>query len=189
MDRILIEEKLRKKLQEKRYQHSLGVCYSAASLAMVYGIDVNKALYAGLLHDCAKYLSNDEKINKCVKHNLPISDCEMNNPELLHAKLSAFYAEKKYEITDEEILSAITYHTTGKPCMTTLEKIIFIADYIEPNRKPLEEIEEIRKEAFTNLDCCIRHILKNTIEYLIDKNAVIDDISMKTYEYYNKGEN
>ncbi len=189
MDLLLIKDKLKTKLSSKRYEHSIGVEYTAAALAMSHGIDVNTARYAGILHDCAKYLDNYTKIKKCVKHNLPISDFEFKNPELLHAKLSAYYAKKKYDILDEDILSAITYHTTGRPNMSILEQIIFIADYIEPNRRPLNEIDMIRKEAYVDLDICTAHILKNTIEYLIEKNAVIDDISIETYKYYNKGVN
>lgn len=188
MDLLIIREKLNKKLSAKRFEHSISVEYIAAALAMAYGIDVNIARYAGILHDCAKYLDNDTKLKKCLKHNIPISDFELENPELLHAKLSAYYAKKKYDITNEDILSSITYHTTGHPNMSTLEKIIFIADYIEPNRKPLNEIDIIRKEAFMDLDICTAHILKNTIEYLVKNNAVIDDISIKTYKYYNKEE-
>ncbi len=187
MDLLLIRDKLENKLSPKRFEHSIGVEYTSAAMAMTYGIDVNIARYAGILHDCAKYLDNDTKIKKCLKHNIPISDFELENPELLHAKLSAYYAKKKYDILDEDILSAITYHTTGRPNMNTLEKIIFIADYIEPNRKPLNEIDLIRKEAFVDLDICIAHILKNTIEYLVKNNAIIDNISIETYKYYNKG--
>lgn len=184
MDKQLMMEKLKKKLPAKRYEHSIGVMYTAAAMAMVHDVDIEKALTAGLLHDCAKYLDNDTKIEKCKKHGLSINQYEYANPELLHAKLSALYAKNKYEIDDSEILSAITYHTTGKPAMNKLEKIIFIADFIEPNRRPLMEIDVIRKEAFDNLDLCVYHILKNTLNYLKTSGATIDDTSSKTYEYY-----
>lgn len=184
MDRQEIREKLEKKLTKKRLEHSLGVEYTAGCLAMVYGENVEDALMAGLLHDCAKCLSPEEKIEQCKKFNLPISECEYNNPELLHAKLGAYYAQTKYDIDDENILSAIKYHTTGKPAMNMLEKIIFVADYIEPNRKPLKEIEEIRKEAFTDIDACIVHILKNTLLYLDSRAGDTDKMSIDTYNYY-----
>ncbi len=184
MDRLEMREKLEKKLTKKRFEHSLGVEYVAGCLAMVYGENVEKALTAGLLHDCAKYLSPEEKIEHCRKYNLPVSECEYNNPELLHAKLGAYFAKNKYGITDENILSAIEFHTTGKPAMNMLEKIIFVADYIEPNRKPLKEIEEIRKEAFTDIDKCIVHILKNTLSYLSSRPDDTDKTSIDTYNYY-----
>jgi predicted HD superfamily hydrolase involved in NAD metabolism len=184
MDRIEIREKLEKKLTKKRFEHSLGVEYIAGALAMVYGADVNKALMAGLLHDCAKYLSSEEKITKCRRYHLPISECELKNPELLHAKLGAYYAKTKYGIDDKEILSAIKYHTTGKPDMSMMEKIIFVADYIEPNRKPLKEIDIIRQEAFTDIDKSIVHILKNTLSYLDNSDSETDPMSLDTYNFY-----
>ncbi|MGN0395569.1 MAG: bis(5'-nucleosyl)-tetraphosphatase (symmetrical) YqeK [Coprococcus sp.] len=186
MDRIEIREKLEKKLTKKRYEHSLGVEYTAGCMAMVHGVDIEEALTAGLLHDCAKCISSEEKIERCQKLNLPISDVEYKNPELLHAKLGAYYARTKYNIENKDILSAIEYHTTGRPAMNILEKIIFVADYIEPNRKPLEEIDEIRREAFTDLDKCIVHILRNTLSYLDGSDADTDQMSIDTYNYYVK---
>lgn len=177
-------DKLKNKLSAKRFEHSIGVEYTAGTMAFIYGVDYEKALIAGLLHDCAKYIPNDKRIAKCEKYNIPISEAEYKNPELLHAKLSAVYAKERYGVEDEAILSAITWHTTGKPAMTTLDKIIYIADYIEPNRRVLPEMDIIRKEAYTDLDHCLVHILYNNIHYLGKKNAIIDPITQKTYEYY-----
>ncbi len=185
MNRFEMRERLENKLTKKRFEHSLGVEYVSGCLAMVHGADVNKALVAGLLHDCAKCLSADEKIAKCKKHGLPISKVELANPELSHAKLGAFYAREKYGVDDEDILSAIEFHTTGRPDMSLLEKIVFVADYIEPNRKPLPDIEEIRREAFTDIDVSIIHILKNTLSYLESGNCGdTDEMSIRTYNYY-----
>lgn len=177
---------LKKKLPPKRYVHSIGVEYTAACMAFVYGEDVERCRLAGLLHDNAKYMSDDEKLKKAEKHHLPIHDCERRNPDLLHGKLGAYYAEKRFGITDPEILSAITYHTTGKPDMTLLEKIIFVADFIEPNRRMIAELPEIRKEAMTDLDKCVVHILRRTLEYLSVKGVAIDDMTEKTYDFYTK---
>lgn len=184
MDRVQMTEKLREKLSAKRLEHSLGVEYTAGNMAYIHGVDTEQALIAGLLHDCAKYVSNDKKIAKCEKRKIPISPCEYKNPELLHAKLSAVYAKEKYGVTDKEILSAITWHTTGKPAMTTLEKIIYIADFIEPNRAVLPEMDIIRKEAYMDLDQCLLHILQNSMHYLSKKGAALDPITKETYEYY-----
>ena len=184
MDRLQMTAKLKEKLPLKRFEHSIGVEYTAGTMAFIYGVDTEKALIAGLLHDCAKYVPNDKKIQKCEKRGISISDCEYRNPELLHAKLSAVYAKEKYDVKDEEILSAITWHTTGKPVMTTLEKIIYIADYIEPNRNMLPEMDIIRKEAYSDLDKCLLHILHSSIHYLGKKGATVDPITRKTYEYY-----
>ena len=130
----------------------------------LHGEDVEKARIAGLLHDCAKGLPTKTKLEKARKHGLPVSKYEEKNPDMLHAKLGAYYARYKYDVVDQVILDAITYHTTGRPNMTLMDKIIFVADYIEPNRKMLPEMEEIRKEAFTDLDACVIHILKNTLD-------------------------
>ena len=112
-----------------RYQHTLGVANTSACLAMCHGADMNKAYIAGLLHDCAKCVPDDVKIAECEQFGLPISDIEFESPYLLHSKLGAYYAAHKYNVEDDEICSAIQWHTTGKPAMTLLEKIVFIADY------------------------------------------------------------
>lgn len=184
MERSEMLDKLKGKLTEKRYVHSIGVEYTAACLAMRYGADVQKARLAGLLHDNAKCLPTDDKLKKCEKLKLPINSSERANPDLLHGKLGAYYAKEKYGVKDQEILDAITYHTTGRPGMTLMDKIIFVADYIEPNRKMIFELPEIRKEAFTDLDSCVLHILKNTLEYLDGKTDIIDEMTEKTYNYY-----
>lgn len=186
MDRQQMTEKLKDKLPEKRFEHSVGVEYTAGTMAFIYGIDCERAMIAGLLHDCAKYVPNDKKIQKCEKRKVPITKCEYSNPDLLHAKLSAIYAKEKYGVTDTEILSAIACHTTGKPGMTTLEKIIYIADYIEPNRNILPEMDIIRKEAYTDIDTCLLHILHNTMHYLGKKGSAIDPVTKETHEFYNQ---
>ena len=184
MTREKMISRLKGKISDKRLEHSYGVEYTAACMAMVYNADVEKARIAGLLHDCAKGLPAKEKLEKARKHGLPISPYEEKNPDMLHAKLGAFYARYKYDVTDEEILNAICYHTTGRPNMSLLEKIIFVADYIEPNRKMLSEMEQIRKEAFDDLDVCVIHILKNTLDYLHNTTLELDYMTQKTYDYY-----
>ena len=117
-----IRKKLEKKLKEERYIHTLGVMYTAASMAMRHGADVQKAMTAGLLHDCGKYCDVNEQILLCRKHHIKLSDAELEVPALIHARLGAYFAEYEYGITDSEILDAITYHTTGRPAMTMIEK-------------------------------------------------------------------
>lgn len=186
MDRSEMVKKLKSKLSDKRFVHSIGVEYTAASLAFVHGEDVQRARIAGLLHDCAKCIPTDEKLKKAKKLGLPINKSEKANPDLLHGKLGAYYAKEKYGINDPDILSAITYHTTGHPDMSLMDKIIFVADYIEPNRKMIRDLTDIRKEAYEDLDTCIIHILKNTLEYLDKNKDVIDEMTQKTYDYYVK---
>jgi predicted HD superfamily hydrolase involved in NAD metabolism len=115
-----------------------------------------------------------------------ITDAERENLELLHAKLGAEFAADYYEIDDEEILSAIRCHTTGKADMSPLEEILFIADYIEPNRKELPGMDEVRFLAFHDRTSCIVKIIENTLKYLEGKKSLIDDASRETYEYYIK---
>lgn len=181
---LKIEKKLAKKLPDKRYIHTLGVRYTCGALAMKYGYDIEKAQLAGLLHDCAKYMSDEELLAKCQKHNIDITPEEKAAPHLLHGKLGAYYAKSKYNIDDEEILEAISYHTTGKPNMSMLCKIVYIADYIEPNRKIIPGLEEIRKYAFEDLDKAVRTKLKNMSEYLNNNNVEIKGIAKETLDYY-----
>ena len=108
----------------------------------------------------------------------------MQNPVLLHAKVGAFYAKEKYGVEDVDILSAITYHTTGRPNMSLLEKIIYVADYIEPHRKKLPRLDEIRKIAFIDLDRAIYMILENSLSYLESGNEKIDSKTEETYRFY-----
>ena len=140
-----IEKKLSKYLEEDRFQHTMGVMYTSACLAMVHGYDVKDAQVAGLLHDCAKCIPNKKKLKMCSEHNIPVSDFELGHPFLLHARLGAYIAHEKYGIDNQEILSAINYHTTGRCDMSLLEKIIYIADYIEPMRYKASRLPEIRK--------------------------------------------
>lgn len=184
MKREKIMNEMRKSLPSRRFEHTLGVTYTAACLAMRYGADIEKARIAGLLHDSAKYMSSKEKIQTCLKNGLPVSQYEEKNPELLHAKLGAYLAEDRYGISDPEILSAITWHTTGKPDMTLLEKILYIADYMEPNRDQAPNLPEVRKLAFVDLDECLFLILKDSIAYLSGRSITIDPMTQTTYEYY-----
>ena len=109
MDREKILDRLKSKINEKRYVHSIGVEYTAACLAFVHGEDVEKARLAGLLHDCAKGIPTKEKLEKAKKHGLSVNQFEISNPDLLHAKLGAYYAKVKYNVMDEDVLNAIAY--------------------------------------------------------------------------------
>ena len=182
---IKIEKKLSKYLDEARFSHTLGVMYTCASLAMVHGYDLQAAQIAGLLHDSAKCIPNKKKLKICAQNDIPVTNFEREHPFLLHAKLGAYIAAEKYGVTDKEVLSSITYHTTAKPEMTLLEKIVYIADYIEPARDKAPHLTELRKLAFQDLDECIYEILKDTLLYL-DKNPDdIDSTTKDAFDYYN----
>ncbi len=178
------QKKLQRYLDKGRYQHTLGVMYTCASLAMAYHYNVEKAMLAGLLHDCAKNIPNDKKLELCKKHHIEVTQIERENPFLLHAKVGAWVAKKKYHIKDEEILHAIQVHTTGEPAMNTLDMILFIADYIEPHRDKASNLPEIREMAFQDLEQTVEKILYDTLHYLNQKSGRIDPTTEITYEYY-----
>lgn len=183
-----IRKSMEKRLDSRRYEHTLGVAYTAAALAMRYGEDVNNALLAGMLHDCAKCLTNEKRVNICEKYNIAISEAELKNPYLLHAKVGSFLAMKKYGVTDKDVINAILNHTTGRPGMSMLEKIIWISDYIEPGRKQAPNLVQIRETAFDDLDQALLLALEDTLNYLHAGNMEIDSMTQKTYDFYkNRG--
>lgn len=179
-----IRKKMEKTLDAKRFEHTLGVAYTAASLAMRYDEDITRALTAGLLHDCAKCINNEKKIAICEKHNIPINEVERENPFLLHAKVGSYMAMKQFNIHDQDIINAILNHTTGRPGMSSLEKIVYIADYIEPGRKQAPNLQLIRKLAFQDLDRALVKILGDTLQYLKSIGIPIDAMTQKTYDFY-----
>ena len=183
-DRLAIKEKMRHKLGIGRYEHTLGVAYTAACLAMRYDADSEAAEIGGLLHDCAKQYDNDTLLKKCRKYELPVTDAEVRNPSLLHAKVGAYFAEHKYDVTDPAILSAIRFHTTGKPDMSLLEKILYVADYIEPRRFKAPNLDKIRGLAFRDLDEAVYEIMSDTLEYLKERPESIDDTTKAACAFY-----
>lgn len=181
-----INRKLEKELDKERYEHTQGVMYTAAALAMCHGEDVDRALLAGLLHDCAKCIPAQKKLRLCEKYHLDISAVERDNPSLLHAKLGAYLAGKKYHISDQGILYAIKSHTTGRPGMSLLEKIIYIADYMEPGRAELPNTAKVRQLAFHDIDECLYCILEGSLAYLKSRSIPIDMMTEKTYDFYKQ---
>lgn len=183
-DLTQMQKKLQKKLTQERYQHTLGVMYTCAALAMRYDCDVEKALVAGLLHDCAKCMPNEKKLKICKKHNIEVTRAEQDNPFLLHAKVGAFLARDKYGVEDEDILNAIRYHTTGTTNMTLLEKITYIADYIEPWRNKAPNLDTVRSLAFVDIDKALYVIFRDTLQYLQHTGNEIDQTTRIAYEFY-----
>ncbi len=176
---------MEKAQDEKRFEHTLGVEYTAAALAMCHGCDIQNARIAGLLHDCAKCLSDEKRLSICIKNSIPVHKLEKKNPFLLHAKVGAYLAEKKYHVEDPHILNAIRSHTTGRPNMSLLEKIVFIADYIEPGRKSAPNLKAIRALAFQDIDRALLKILEDTLDYLKESAGDIDPLTEETWKYYH----
>lgn len=179
-----IRKAMEKSLDDKRFEHTLGVEYTAAALAMCHGASIKNAQLAGLLHDCAKCLSDEKRLSICEKHNISINAVERRNPSLLHAKVGSFLAMEEYAVNDSDVIHAILNHTTGRPGMSVLEKIIFIADYIEPGRMKAPHLDEIRRLAFVNLDAALLRILEDTLCYLEEGGGEIDPMTRRTYNYY-----
>lgn len=188
-EKTTIKKQLQEVLDDARYEHTMGVAYTAMCLAMRYGVDFKSAEIAGLLHDCAKCISGSKKIKECEKYGLDITVVERKNPSLLHAKLGAVYAKEIYGVKEEEILSAIRWHTTGRPAMTLLEQIVFVADYMEPGRDKAPHLEEIRGLVFKDLDLATAIILEDTVRYVQEKENAMDEMTVKAWEYYSKKTN
>lgn len=186
VDTKKIRKAMEKVQDENRYEHTLGVTYTATALAMRYDCDLRSAEIAGLLHDCAKCMDNAKKIQICEKHNIPVNEIERRNPSLLHAKAGSFIAMDTYGINDTDIINAILNHTTGRPNMSLLEKIIYVSDYIEPNRKKAPNLTQIRKMAFQDLDRALLMILSDTLTYLTAGGGDIEPMTQKAYEYYRE---
>ena len=179
-------EKLALRMDDNRLKHTISVAETASILANKYDASIDKAYIAGLLHDNAKCKSNDELIKECELFNIEIRGPERQNPFLLHGKLGAYYAVNEFGISDEDIINAITWHTTGRPGMSLLEKIVFVADYIEPLRYKQKNLEDIRRLAYENIDKCVYVISKDTIEYVSDQAFGLDEMTIRTMEFYKE---
>ena len=136
--------------------------------------------------DVAGEAEEDERDRLCQKYNVELTQMEIDHPFLIHAKLGAVLAKEKYGVTDPQILSAIRYHTTGYPNMTLLEACVFAADFIEPNRKMLDCLPEIRTVIYRDLPKAIYLILKQTLVHLEHRNQPVDENSLKAIEFYKQ---
>ena len=175
---------LENNLSAERYSHSLGTAECAKKLAEKFGLNPEKAYVAGLLHDAAKCFSN-EKLLEIIHAHLNVEESELQNYKTLHAPVSAYIVEKDFGVTDKEILSAIRWHTLGKLDMTDFEKIVFLADKIEPNTREEEKAAEIAKylDEENGLNKAILKCYKNTIKSLVKRDL---KICYLTIEIYNK---
>ncbi len=182
----IMKEKLQSALSVKRYIHTMGVAEEAMKLAEIYGTaqDRKKAEVAGLLHDCAKNYPNDLKIRLCKEYHIPLDDVLKEQKDLIHPFLGAEIAKREYLVDDEDILNAIRYHTTGRKEMSLLEKIIFLADYIEPNRTTFDGLEEARRLSYLDLDMAMRYTLEHTISYVKQRKLKLHALSLEALEYF-----
>ena len=171
-------KQLTSNLSSKRLSHSIGVSNTAVELAVQYGAEPDKARIAGLLHDCARELSSNTLLQLAEGFGILVNDIELVSPFLLHAPVGACLVRMEFGVTDEEILQAIQYHTTGRPDMSLLDKVIFLADYIEPNRS-FPGVQHLRKLAFRNLDKAVLAGYDLTLQHIIDQGGLIHIASIQ----------
>lgn len=177
-----LAEIIRQKMTPRRHKHTLDTAATAIRLAKQYGADPAKAEVAALLHDIAREYSDSELIEICRKYNIHPNTVEKAVPKLLHGKIGAYIAKEEYSVADEEILNAIIYHTTGREHMSLLEKIVFLADMIEPGRN-FPGIELIREAAQRDLDSAVLMSLDSTISFVLDRRQFIHPDSVHARNY------
>ena len=182
----MLEGQLRASLDEQRFLHTQSVAYTCAALAMRwYKYEIDRIMIAGYMHDCAKCKSIGEQVLLAEENMVYISDFYMQHPKLLHAITGPIVAQEEYGIYDREIQDAIRTHTTGAPNMTIFQKIVYVADFIEPNRENyIPYIEDIREMAFIDLDRAVYMVADSTVEYLSKKGNDFDPATIETRDYY-----
>lgn len=177
-----VKARLKENLSEKRYVHSLGVADEAVKLAERYGADTDKAYIAGLLHDYMKEFPPEKMADELKKYGVSVSEVAASAPKTLHGALGACAVREKFGIDDEEIYDAIFFHTTGKADMGILTKIIYIADYIEPNRS-FDGVERLRKLAYEDIDKAIVLGIDETILDLIKRGLAVEPNTINARNY------
>ncbi|AAU24266.1 bis(5'-nucleosyl)-tetraphosphatase (symmetrical) YqeK [Bacillus licheniformis] len=170
---------VKEQLTEQRYIHTVGVMETAVKLAERFGADLKKAEIAAIFHDYAKFRPKEEMKQIILDGGGPLEVLNFHH-ELWHAPAGAALVKTEVGITDEDILSAIRFHTSGRPNMTLLEKVVYVADYIEPGRR-FPGVEEVRTLAEEDLDSALIQALKNTITFLISKNQAVYPETVATY--------
>jgi len=179
-DKII--EYLRTNLRQKRFEHSLSVRDSAEELAKFYNFDANKARIAGLVHDCAKDKSGEELLDIACRSGYTVGEVCFESPKLLHGCVGSIIARELMGIEDEDILNAVFYHTTGRKNMSNIEKLIYIADYVEPLRV-FPGVDEMRRDVYLDLNKTLIFAFDSTIKYVIEKGQMLhpDSIDGRNY--------
>ena len=175
-----IDEKLGQVLSEKRYTHSVYVAHTASDLAERFGYDRNKAFIAGLIHDCAKYMTYDVMLQTAKQYGYTLDETTLHCPGVIHADIGALVEEHEYGISDTEILDAIRYHTVARKGMTLLDKIIYLADIIEPNRD-FDGVDVLRELSKKDLDKAFFEALKFSLGYNLKKETIIHPATLDAW--------
>ncbi len=182
MDHSQMLETVKERLPENRYHHVLGVVETAMDLANTFGVSESHAQTAAILHDIAKF--SDRQWMKSVIESEGMDPLLLEyHSELWHAPVGAYVAKTEFGIEEEDVLNAIRYHTTGRENMSALEKVVYIADLVEPNRK-FSGVEELRQLKDRGLDVMMEASIKHSIEFLESKNQPVFPDSLKCYDYF-----
>ena len=182
-DRYL--EYTKSRVTEKRFLHTLGTEKMAIAIAENCGANIAAVQTAAILHDAFKCISKEEKRILASKYNINEKEIAENNPDLLHGPIAAEAVKADLGIEDADILNAIRWHTTGRANMTELEKIIYLADMIEPNRKPYPGLEPLREICMRNLDQAMHTALRMSLEHVMEQGKTLHPdtlAALKTYE-------
>lgn len=174
-----IKKEIKSLLDSERYIHSLGVEKEAVKLGERYDIDIEKCKIAALIHDCQKNLKDEELMEKALFYGINIDKIQKKSPQLLHGPVGALYSRQQFEINDEDILNAVYYHTTGRDNMSMLEKIIYIADIIEENRDYFKGLDEIREQAYIDINKALIMSADSTITYVIQRKNLIHPLTIE----------
>lgn len=178
-DLISLKDGLKKLLPKERFEHSLRVAEQAEELARKNGISVEQARTAALLHDCSRYLDRNGMLELARVSGFSIDPIEELEPKLLHARLAAKIARDQFGINDPEVLQAIESHTVGRPNMSVLEKVVYLADHIESDRD-YSGVEKVRELAERDLDRAILASIGKMIAHLIEQGLPIFEGTIKT---------
>lgn len=179
-----IEQYAKRQISKSRFKHTLGVAKTAGELAVIYNEDIDKAMIAALLHDIAKEFSSSKKKDFCQEYHISLDEYLKRNIHLTHGEIAAHIAKRQCNIKDQDILNAIANHTLGRRNMSNLEKIIYLADIIEPNRRPRAGLGKLRRLAYTNLEDAMKDALKSNVAYLNAKNKEVHPIIYTILEEY-----
>lgn len=182
MDIKALQDEVGKRLPLDRFEHVLRVAETAKQLAELHGESVKDAEIAALLHDVAKFTKKEELREVLLAHH-----CDQRllvyHHELWHGPVGAIVAKQEFGVTQENILRAIQFHTTGRANMSRLEKVIYIADLIEPGRK-FPGIEQLREQLSGDLDTMMKACIHHTVQFLVSKKVAIYPDSMDCYNEY-----
>lgn len=171
--------RLRQSLSPSRYQHTLGVSHTAKRLSGKWSVDSARAEVAGLLHDCAKAMTQQEMLDILSEMHIFPDENELRIPSILHAPAGAALAKRDYGMYDEEVLSAIRRHTIGGKGLTPLETLIYVSDFIEPTRKPFEGLERARALAEEDLFQAARLCARLSADYVLSRGGLIHPATLE----------